>query len=72
MISEFYQGFWWCFPVLLVGLIVGYMFARSSSKSNEQSETTDCALAILTAWALLGILAFFSGYPVFEALKIWR
>lgn len=63
--SEFYLGFWWSFPALMVGVLMGWGLAKAKGeKSNDQF-----GMAVLVSWAVLGVLALFSGYPVLEALK---
>ncbi|MCS6237977.1 hypothetical protein G3495_23240 [Shewanella baltica] len=66
--SDFYLGFWWCFPALMAGFLIGWYSAKKKGKAEN-----DCfGEAVIFTWAILGCLTLFSGYPVFEAVKLFR
>lgn len=63
--SEFYQGFWWCFPMFIIGFSVGFAAKYKQGKA----DFSEFGGTVLLAWAFLGVLALFSGFPVFEGLR---
>ncbi|OEG72321.1 hypothetical protein BEL05_04920 [Shewanella colwelliana] len=57
--SEFYQGFWWCFPLFIIGFICGRQMRPKKIKLFDESWT----MSWLMAWAILGMVSLFSGFP---------